>query len=76
MMDETIWRGYLTSAGWVDNGTCSGCTSKRHKWTNQNRPDEVIKTARAAGYFYHMKSNYTLKADYLENLKRYLDTLT
>lgn len=74
-MDSNLVDKMLTEAGWQNKGACAGCGVKKIRWTHPDKPDQEIKVAPRGGYFYHKKGNHTLKADFLENLKKYLPTI-
>jgi len=61
----------LIAKGWEFKGNCGGCSSKLESWKHSEKPDEEIKVSSRAGYFYHYKGKFCIKADYKEKLSNY-----
>ena len=66
----------LATHGWRYDGTC-GCTANKERWVSDAEKfnDQKIEISRKLGYFYHYNGVYCIKADYTENINRYLQTL-
>lgn len=65
----------LLEHGWEYKGECGGCINKQKSYTHTDFKDAEIKVNKAAGYFYHFKQGYIIKADYIETLSKYLTEL-
>lgn len=74
-MSGVDFNSLLTENGWQYKGECGGCINKQKTYTHNDFKDAEIKVNKGAGYFYHFKQGYIIKADYIETLTKYLTEL-
>jgi hypothetical protein len=67
-----MYKQVLGQFGWVYRGQC-GCAGNMEEYSNALYKTQKIQIGRN-GYFYHWDERYCIKSDYIENLKRHLES--
>lgn len=70
-MNETL-RKELIDSGWTDNGLCGACKNKKRLFSRVVN-DETWEIKIGGPYFFFYKNKHNIKADYIENLKKFIE---